>query len=452
MTLPAGTATNWMINPTLTVDACFAVVVDGDNHQTRFNLRDYPEIAAWTLSILDLLLAQEGRLPGVRQIAEPPGGEARQLLIAGRVMDTLRRPDGGPQLRLNPEFNLQLHLITRRRGARAHNVLLPLVEDAELTRWLLNRYARPPLVTEHAPLGEALVASLRRHGILIDEPPPEDAWFPDPAAPVDLVAELATALRVFAQPAGEFLPAEVRRILGGHTPALPPDTAFLWGQDAGTGMVYPTRWTAGVGGQDLSPRAGPEAAQRIAQWDRQRETARVSLRTRRYAELRDILPAAQRRKLRAYARQLSIGGYFPALGDGQVELRAAIHNQSTVAALHKGLAGIVNSICDDPVKASYCYLSCYEAGAVLARHKDRKQCAYNLSLVLDMQGPQGDPEPWPIYLEIDGKPEVVHLQVGDGLCYSGTDIWHWRDALPDGQRAVICFYHFVPQGFSGSLD
>ena len=44
------------------------------------------------------------------------------------------------------------------------------------------------------------------------------------------------------------------------------------------------------------------------------------------------------------------------------------------------------------------------------------------------------------------------LQVGDGLVYSGTDLWHWRDALPPGQRAIVCFFHFVPGDFAGSLD
>jgi hypothetical protein len=73
-------------------------------------------------------------------------------------------------------------------------------------------------------------------------------------------------------------------------------------------------------------------------------------------------------------------------------------------------------------------------------------------LVLDMQGPEGEPPPWPIHLEIDGRAEAVRLEVGDGLLYSGTDIWHWRDALPAGQRAIVCFYHFVPQDFTGSLD
>jgi hypothetical protein len=178
------------------------------------------------------------------------------------------------------------------------------------------------------------------------------------------------------------------------------------------------------------------------------------LHDRQYAVLREILPPAPRAQLRRHVRQLVERGYFPALGDGQVELRAALHNEPSIASLHRGLAAILSGLGGETLQASYCYLSCYEAGAVLERHKDRPQCKYNLSLVLDMQGPEAtvEPEPWPIYLEIDGQPEAVRLQVGDGLAYSGTDIWHWRDALPAGQRAIVCFFHFVPDDFSGSLD
>ena len=55
-------------------------------------------------------------------------------------------------------------------------------------------------------------------------------------------------------------------------------------------------------------------------------------------------------------------------------------------------------------------------------------------------------------LELDGRPTSVELQIGDGVLYSGTDIYHWRDALPEQQRAIICFYHFVPEGYDGGLD
>jgi hypothetical protein len=68
-----------------------------------------------------------------------------------------------------------------------------------------------------------------------------------------------------------------------------------------------------------------------------------------------------------------------------------------------------------------------------------------------MEGSDGDPDPWPIYLEINNQPVVIHLSVGDGILYSGTEVLHWRDALPEGQRAIVCFFHFVGEDFRGSL-
>jgi hypothetical protein len=439
------------INPALTVEAQFLVPVDDEARTTRFVLGQEPEVAAWLLTIIEFILFRQGKLAGERGIAPPPGGEALQRLMAGAVVLTDQRPDGQLALRLNPGLEARLNLTARLPGEPARIALLPLAAEPELARWLVSRALdtqQPDTLPHEVP--QSLVETMRKHGILVTESPPPEACFPDPELPADPNTDLATAVRVVAQAAGQNVPAEVRQVIGRHTPRLPPATDLLWGIDAGSGLALPA-----LAGAALADNfRGAMADARAAAWERQLLAARTMLRDQHYAVLREILAPAPRARLRRHVRQLVQRGYFPALGDGQVELRSALHNEPTIASLHRGLAAILSGICGETVLASYCYLSCYEAGAVLERHKDRPQCKYNLSLVLDMQGPEAtaEPEPWPIYLEIDGQPEAVLLQVGDGLAYSGTDIWHWRDALPAGQRAIVCFFHFVPGDFSGSLD
>lgn len=447
------------INPALTVEAQFLGPTHGDGDSdvrtTRFVLREEPEVAAWLLTFIDFILFRQGKLADERPIGPPPGGAALERLIAGAVVLTDRRPDGGLALRLNPGIEVRLNLIARLPGEPARTAVLHLAGDPELARWLVTRaLAAAPADTLPNDAPAPLADTLRRLGILVTELPPPEAYFPDPELPTDPDADLATAARVVPQAAGQAVPAEVRQVIGRHTPRLPPATGVLWALDAGTGLALPAVWPALAGGGTSPPDAwrGAQADARTAAWESQLVTARASLRDHHYAVLREILAPAPRARLRRYVRQLVARGYFPAPGDGQVELRSALHNEPTIASLHRGLAAILGSVCGEAVQASYCYLSCYEAGAVLPRHKDRPQCNYNLSLVLDMQGPAGEPDPWPIYLEVDGRPEPVLLQVGDGLAYSGTDVWHWREALPAGQRAIVCFFHFVPGDFAGSLD
>lgn len=439
------------INPALSVEAQFLCTVDGEVRTTRFVLGQEPEIAAWLLTIIDFILFRQGKLAGERGIGPPPGGEALQRLVAGAVVLTEQRPDGQLALRLNPGLGARLNLTARLPGEPARIALLPLAAEPELARWLVSRAldTRPPDARLHA-VPQALAGTMREHGILVNETPPPEACFPDPELPADPLTELATATRILRQAAGQDVPAEIRQIIGRHTPRLPPGTDLAWGIDAGTGLAFP----ALAGDAPAGNSRGALADARAAAWKRQLLSASERLRDRQYAVFRDILPPGPRARLRLYVRQLVARGYFPALGDGQVELRAALHNEPTIASLHRGLATMLGKVCGETLQASYCYLGCYEAGAVLERHKDRPQCKYNLSLVLDMQGPDSmpEPEPWPIYLEIDGQPEAVLLQVGDGLAYSGTDLWHWREALPAGQRAIVCFFHFVPGDFSGSLD
>ena len=443
------------VNPSLSVDAYFLVPFPDDIRRTHLKLAEHPGVAIWLLSFLDYLLYKQGRIVEEQRIADPPGGATLDALIRGGVLLANRRPDGRQLLRLNSRIGeLGLYVYARLAGRPALDTVVSLAGNPDLTRWLLNYHLGNSPGPGDPLVDEALAESLRQHGAFVAELPPPAATFPDTETAQDLASTLASMSAVLAQPAGLPVPAPVREVLGRHTPALPEGRSLLWGVDAGTGLVFPALAPQGAAALPTTFR-GADAGRRSDFWTRQRAEARESLRTRRYATLRQIVPPAQQAELRRYVRQLVDRGYFPTVGlDKQVDLRRSMYRQPTVAALHNGLARLLSDIAGQPLIGSFNQLGLYEAGSVLEKHRDRPQCVLNLSLVLDMQGPpgEGEPPPWPIYIEMDGKMEAVNLEIGDGLVYSGVEVLHWRDALPAGQRAIVAFYFFVPPEFGGSLD
>ncbi len=441
------------LNPSLAVQVYFMVPVEGDiARRTQFKLLEHHDVARWLVTFLEYLLYRQGQLEGERRIAEPPGGQTREALIRGEVIVFSRRPDGGQVMRLNPKLEMGLYLYARRRDQPALDAPIALGEDPELSLWLLAWCLAGGKIPPQVPLTDTLIEALRRHSIFVDELPAAEVYFPDPAAPVDLAAELAPMSRVFVQNAGEPVPAEVREVLGKETPRLPPDTDLIWGEDAGTGLMFPIRLPPGTG--DVTALIGTQVAERAAQWERQIAEARETMRYGAYAVLREILPAAQRVKLRHYVRRLREHGYFPALGVGdvQVALRTNIHREPTIAALHNGITRLINRLDKQLLIPSFCQLGIYEAGAVLDKHLDRSQCERNMSLVFDMTGPAGEPDPWPFYFDINGETKTVLLRPGDGAVYAGHTTPHWRDALPAGQRATAAFFFFVPPDFKGTFN
>jgi hypothetical protein len=172
-----------------------------------------------------------------------------------------------------------------------------------------------------------------------------------------------------------------------------------------------------------------------------------------YVVLPDLVPPATVAPLRHYVRSLHREGYFMA-GDPQIAdgLRDIIHNEPVVRELHRRLAAVVSAMAGEELKPSYSVLARYAPGAILRRHVDRAQCAWNVSLAVD-ESPALEPaQRWPLCFDVAGVVHEARLGPGDAAIYRGTGTPHWRPAQPAGQSSMFVFFHFVASDFTGSLD
>jgi hypothetical protein len=166
-----------------------------------------------------------------------------------------------------------------------------------------------------------------------------------------------------------------------------------------------------------------------------------------------MLPPLAVAALRRHYRALEREGFF-SLGDRLVDKRIVAHNEPVARLFHAQLAPLVERITGEAVEPSYVFFSSYLPGAVLPRHVDRRQCEYSLSFQVDYSPAPEERSPWPLFLENAGSPEplAIHLGLGDGLLYTGRKQPHHRPELPEGHRSTSLFFHFVREGFDGSLD
>jgi len=84
------------------------------------------------------------------------------------------------------------------------------------------------------------------------------------------------------------------------------------------------------------------------------------------------------------------------------------------------------------VMPTYSYWRSYTMGDILPKHKDRPECEYSVTLMIDSCGTE-----WPIFL--DGTP--INLKPGDGIVYKGCEAWHWRETFK-GDYHAQCFLHY----------
>jgi len=129
-----------------------------------------------------------------------------------------------------------------------------------------------------------------------------------------------------------------------------------------------------------------------------------------------------------------------------------VHNDSVARFFHQHIAKTVSAVVGEPVKPSYVYSACYLGGAELKKHTDREQCEFSVTLSLDFSPEPENETPWPIRVDSPRGPVAVYQALGDGLVYRGTRVPHYRDLLAEGRTSTSIFFHYVPEGYAGSLD
>jgi hypothetical protein len=197
--------------------------------------------------------------------------------------------------------------------------------------------------------------------------------------------------------------------------------------------------------------AEDQAKRDSERWDEAISRGAELFHQRDYAPVRSLIHPFHVAALRRYFRYQVRTGRIR-FGDEQSSRRYGVHNESVARFFHQQMAKTVSLIVGEPVIPSYVYTASYVSGAVLKKHIDREQCEFSVTLCLDFSPePRGETS-WPIRLDTGRGTVTVYQALGDGLVYRGPRVPHYRDILPEGRTSASIFFHYVSEGFTGSLD
>lgn len=153
---------------------------------------------------------------------------------------------------------------------------------------------------------------------------------------------------------------------------------------------------------------------------------------------------------RYYRHRVRTGGMV--LGDGQSSRRYVAHNDGVARFFQHQLTAAMSAVAGEAVKPSYVYVASYQGGARLDVHTDRVQCEFSITFCLDYAPEPQLATPWPLKLHTKSGIVTVYQAIGDALLYRGRSVPHSRDTLRQGQTSTSIFFHYVREGFSGTLD
>ena len=268
---------------------------------------------------------------------------------------------------------------------------------------------------------------------------------------------------------------------GGELPVAAPAAAFaaegemVWIKDPGSKAVQPfwlghdfrTMLSGPQPGDPVSPTLSPQArrvlvmanvlvpdgyaSHRRQQWAEIVTVTRPQFQSLGYAPVGRLIHPFHIAALRRYYRHQLRAGKLR-LGDGQSPLRYISYNDPVARFFHQQLSSAVTAFAGEPVKPSYVYLASYLPGAILEKHTDREQCDFSVTLCLDYAPEPRNATPWPLHVHKTSGKVTVFQAIGDALLYRGCRLPHSREALPEGHTSTSIFFHYVREGFTGSLD
>lgn len=285
------------------------------------------------------------------------------------------------------------------------------------------------------------------------------------AAPDDWVVN--PSLRVLG-------PGQPRDDVVGFSDVVSPDQPTAWVKDPASEVLAPFALSAELASllgslepgtplpTSLSPRTvallhsariiGDAADMRRRRDDWLWRIDRAALQFREgYAALGQLLHPFTLGAARVYFRRL-VRQRRAHFGDGQSARRWIVHNEPVARFFHHQLTPIVARVAGVEIKPSYVYFSCYEGGADLEWHTDRKQCEFSLSMLLDYSPAPAAESPWPLLLDTPHGRVAIHQRIGESLAYRGGEIPHARERLPPDHASMHLFLHYVPKSFEGELD
>ncbi len=152
--------------------------------------------------------------------------------------------------------------------------------------------------------------------------------------------------------------------------------------------------------------------------------------------------------------------------------RFVIHNHPFFNQIHESVTEMVSELVKEEVEATYNFLSLYNNLGVCAVHMDSPEAKYTFDICIEQSidwkifisqrqdwknNFEYTYENWHQQIINDPKNHFTEysLKSGDGIIFSGSSQWHYRNPISDKANNNFCnliFFHFTPKGMKKLIN